>query len=264
MTTSWEKRWNRPPTEQELTGMIDQYIREIVLYNEAITMGLDQNDTVIRRRLAQKVEFLAKDLVAFIPPSEEDLTSYFDEHKTRYQQPDLFTFTQVFIDPDKRGDATLADAEVIKAKLVSEQVSLVDAPSLSDGFMLQNYYPGKDPSEIQKLFGSGFTKTFVNLETGQWHGPVLSGYGVHLIYIQDRIKAAPPTFESVREQVTEEWDADKREELNEQFYTSLRKRYNVVIEKPAIATADLTVTNLAPLQELASLQEVATQRETVE
>ena len=107
MQTSWQKRWNRPPTDKELVGLIQQYIRETVLYREALTMGLNQHDQVIRRRLAQKLEFLAKDLVALTPPTDEELQAYFDEHRERYQAPVLYTFTQVYIDPDKRGDATL-------------------------------------------------------------------------------------------------------------------------------------------------------------
>src|SRR5210317_401344 len=113
MKTAWGKRWNRPPTAAELDGLIQQYIRETVLYREALTMGLNQHDQVIRRRLAQKLEFLARDLVALTPPTAEELQVYFAENRDRYQEPVRYTFTQVFIDPDKRGDATLADAETI-------------------------------------------------------------------------------------------------------------------------------------------------------
>ncbi|MBW2577385.1 MAG: peptidyl-prolyl cis-trans isomerase [Deltaproteobacteria bacterium] len=109
MQTSWQKRWNRPPTPEELDGLIQQYIRETVLYREALTMGLNQHDQVIRRRLAQKLEFLAKDLVALTPPADEELVAYFDANKDRYQEPVLYTFTQVFFNPDKRGNATQCD-----------------------------------------------------------------------------------------------------------------------------------------------------------
>ena len=106
MKTTWQKRWNRPPTEAEFDGLIHQYIRETVLYCEALTMGLNKHDQVIRRRLAQKLEFLAKDLVALTPPTDEELQTYFAKHQDRYQEPVLYTFTQLFIDPDKRGAAT--------------------------------------------------------------------------------------------------------------------------------------------------------------
>mgnify|MGYP001825407399 FL=1 len=103
------------------------------------------------------------------------MQDYFAEHRDRYQQPPLYTFTQVFIDPDKRGDATLDDAEEIKARLIAQGEAIEDAGALGDDFMLQSYYPAKDPIEIQKIFGNGFTEPLMQLAKGQWHGPVLSG-----------------------------------------------------------------------------------------
>ena len=232
MQASWQKRWNRPPTAQEFDGLIQQYIKETVLYREALTMGLNQHDQVIRRRLAQKLEFLAKDLVALTPPTDEELLTYFDAHQARYQEPARYTFTQVFIDPDKRGDATLDDAEAIKASLIVKGDAVEDPGALGDDFMLQTWYPEKDAVEIQKLFGSGFSESLVELSPGQWHGPILSGYGVHLVYVSSISEPPAPVFAEVRERVTQDWKADRGEELNEQFYASLREQYTVVIEKP--------------------------------
>jgi hypothetical protein len=234
MQTSWQKRWNRPPTVEELEGLIQQYIRETVLYREALTMGLNKHDQVIRRRLAQKLEFLAKDLVALTPPTDEELVAYFDAHQDRYQKPALYTFTQVFFNPDKRGDTTLDDAEAVKATLTARGDAIEDAGALGDDFMLQSYYPEKDQIEIQKLFGSGFTQSLVELSPGQWHGPVLSGYGTHLVYVSSIHEPSPPVFEEVREQVVQDWTSEKSEELNEQFYANLRDSYTIVIEQPAV------------------------------
>jgi peptidyl-prolyl cis-trans isomerase C len=231
MRTSWEKRWNRPPTAQEFDGLVQQYIRETVLYREALTMGLNQHDGVIRRRLAQKLEFLAKDLVALTPPTEEELTTYFDEHGERYQEPPRFTFTQVFIDPDKRGDATLDDAAAIKAQLIAQGDAIEDPGALGDDFMLQNYYQEKDGLEIRKQFGSGFAESLAALSPGEWHGPVLSGYGTHVVYVHHIVEPPAPIFAEVRERVTQDWTSAKSEELNEQFYASLREQYTVVIEE---------------------------------
>ena len=231
MQTAWQKRWNRPPTAEEFDGLIQQYIRETVLYREALTMGLNKHDQVIRRRLAQKLEFLAKDLVALTPPADEELLTYFDAHQDRYQEPARYTFTQVFIDPDKRGDATLADAEKIKATLMARGDAIDNAGILGDTFMLQNYYPEKEQAEIQKLFGSGFAESLVELSVGQWHGPVLSGYGVHLVYVDNVSEPPAPVFAEVRERVMQDWKSEKGEELNEKFYVNLRDRYTVVIEE---------------------------------
>jgi len=238
MRTSWRKRWNRPPTPEEFDGLIQQYIRETVLYREALTMGLNQHDQVIRRRLAQKLEFLAKDLVALTPPTEEELVAYFDANKDRYQLPPLYTFTQVFIDPDKRGGATLDDAATIMAALIARGDDIENAGDLGDDFMLQGYYPEKDPLEIQKFFGSGFAESLVALAPGQWYGPVLSGYGTHLVYVSSVIEPPEPDFAEVRERVSQDWTADRSEELGEEFYENLRAGYQVVIEEPSVEAGD--------------------------
>jgi len=231
MQTSWQKRWNRSPTSEELDGLVQQYIKETVLYREALTMGLNQHDTVIRRRLAQKLEFLAKDLVALTPPTEEELLTYFNEHISFYQELALYTFTQVFIDPDKHGDATLADAEKIKAMLIAKGDVIENAGELGDDLMLQNYYPENDKAAIQRLFGSGFTESLTELSVGQWHGPVMSGYGVHLVYVHSVIEPPAPVFAEVRERVTVGWETARGIEFNEKFYTSLRDQYTIVIEE---------------------------------
>jgi len=229
---SWQKRWNRLPTKAEMDGLIQQYIRETVLYREALTMGLNQHDQVIRRRLAQKLEFLARDLVALTPPTVEELQAYFAAHRDRYQEPLRYSFTQVFLDPDRRGDATLEDAEKIKAALIAKGDAIEDAGELGDNFMLQNHYQENALIEIRKNFGNGFAESLAGLSPGQWHGPVLSGYGVHLVYVSHISEPPAPVFAEVRERVTQDWKAVKEEELNDKFYASLRDRYTIIIEAP--------------------------------
>jgi hypothetical protein len=151
-----------------------------------------------------------------------------------YTEPTLFTFTQVFIDPDKRGDATLDDAESIKAVLIANGENVEDVSELGDSLMIQNYYPEKDQAEIQKQFGSGFAESLVELSPGLWHGPVLSGYGVHLVYVHNIVKPPAIAFEEVRQRVTLDWETEKGIELNDQFYKSLREQYTVDIEEPAV------------------------------
>ena len=231
LTDTWQKRWNRPPTPEERKGLVDQYLREVILSREALAMGLDQNDTVIRRRLAQKLEFLSQDLLRPKSPSEGELRAYFETNIDRYQPPDLITLTHVFFDPDKRGDRTLEDAETVKAKLIALKEPPQDARSFGDPFMLQSYYPERSKAELAKLFGRGFAGPVFKLEPQKWHGPVLSGYGTHLVYVHDRQEAQPPVFADVKEQVRQQWESDKREQLNEQFVASIVARYDVTIEK---------------------------------
>ena len=230
LTDSWQKRWNRPPTPRERAGIIDQYLREMILYREALAMGLDKDDSVIRRRLAQKLEFLSQDLISPQPPTEDELQSYFKAHIDRYQAPERITMTHVFFDPDKRGEHTLTDAETIRTELIALKQPPQEARSYGDPFMLQSYYPERSEAELLKLFGSGFARSVFELAPQQWHGPVLSGYGTHLVYVHDRQEAQPPVFADVKEQVRQQWESDKREQLNEQFVASIVARYDVTIE----------------------------------
>jgi hypothetical protein len=243
LTDAWQKRWNRPPTPEEKEGLIKQYLREMILSREAIAMGLDKDDSVIRRRLAQKLEFLSNDLITPQPPTDDELKTYFNEHIKQYQAPDLVTMTHVFIDPDLRGNQTLIDAEAIKIKLQALNEHPRDARAYGDPFMLQSYYPERSEAELLKLFGSGFARSVFELASHQWHGPVLSGYGTHLVYVHDNQVPELTIFSDVKDQVQQEWVNDKREELNAQFVDSMMARYDVIIEDDpgGEKSGDLTV-----------------------
>jgi peptidyl-prolyl cis-trans isomerase C len=237
----WQKKWNRPPSDVEMVGLVRDHLRETVLYREAVAMGLDKDDVIIRRRMAQKLEFLAQDLIQPETPTAAELQTFFQENLDRYQIPPLLTFTHVFLDPDKRGDDTLADAEQLKAELIANATVPDEASDLGDRFMLQAYYPERDEADLAKLFGGEFARSIMALEPETWHGPVLSGYGTHLVYVQARLESPPPTFEQVAERVGEDLVNEEREKLNQEYLDSLLARYNVVIEgedKDGEANAD--------------------------
>jgi len=227
---AWAKQWKRPPTPVERQGLIKQYLRETVLYREAVAMGLDKDDTIIRRRLAQKLEFLSQDLIRPSPPTEEELLTYFEDHLDRFRAPDLITVTQIFFDPDKRDAQALEEAEIIKAKLEALPQPPADGRDFGDSFMLQSYYPERSQDELSKLFGGEFAQSVFDLKPEQWHGPVLSGYGVHLVYVHQHQEAPLPTLSQVEERVRQNWEDERRQDLNEQFIAGLLARYNVIIE----------------------------------
>jgi hypothetical protein len=231
LRTSWEKRWNRPPTPEEQAGLIREHIRQTVFYREALAMGLDADDLIIRRRLAQKLEFLVQDLAASAPPTEKELRGYFAEHPERYERPALVTFNHVFVDPDARGDETLVDAERIGAALRALDPPTEGASDLGDRFMLQSYYPDRDELEVAKLFGAEFARTVAKLEPGSWQGPILSGYGVHWVYVDAKTPALLPEFADVRDRVAQDWEDRRREEVDQEYYAGLLERYEVVIEE---------------------------------
>ena len=152
----WKSRWNRPPTRRELDGLIDSYIREEILFRQAVAMGLDEDDPVTRRRMGQKLEFLTNDLVRLAEPKEGELEKYFAENIARFTAPDQITFLQVFFDPDQRDETTLGDANAELARLRNAGVPNPDTLEAGDRFMMQNYHHSISALELRKQFGGGF------------------------------------------------------------------------------------------------------------
>ncbi len=234
LTNQWTRLWSRPPTEDELAGIIRDQVRVKILYREALAMGLDDGDIVIERRLAQKVEFLAQSLITPEEPSDEELTNWYTANADRFKQPDLYTVTHIFFDPDKREETTLDDAKVALDALNKLDELPASYGGYGDRFMLQNYYPNRSELELRKLFGSGFVDRVVKLEPGIWHGPVLSGYGTHLVLVNDVIRALQPTYEDIKERLTEEWMAEQVTDLSERFIDNLISRYEIVVEETEV------------------------------
>jgi len=228
----WKARWNRPPTREELDGIINAYVREDILYRQAVIMGLDKDDTVTRRRMAQRLEFLTNDLVRLAEPAEGELEKYLQDNITQFQSPDQITFIQVFFDPDQRDETTLDDAAKVLAELRAAGVPDPTTLEAGDSLMLQSYYQSVSELEVRKQLGSGFASAVMELELGTWHGPVLSGYGVHLVYVFERLEPPPPALADVEPLVLEVWQAEQIESFNEKFYEGLKSRYEIVIDDP--------------------------------
>jgi hypothetical protein len=231
LSSTFTRTWQRPPTQQELAGLIQDYIREEVLYREATALGLDRDDTVIRRRLRQKMEFVSEDVAAKVEPTDEELRDYLVQHPEKFREEDRFTFSQVFLDPDRRGNSLESDLEDILAKL-NNIGTKIDISALGDGLLLEHNFKSATASEINKLFGEKFASQLSRLEPGKWQGPIKSGYGVHLVFIEERTKGRIPPLDGVRAAVRREWANERRLEANDKFYKDLLKRYTVVIEQP--------------------------------
>lgn len=237
LTNQWKRTWNRSPTEDEFAGIIRSHVRVQILHREALAMGLDQGDTVIERRLAQKVELLANSLITPEEPSAEALKAWYADNPDRFKEPDLYTITHIFFNPDKREETTLDDAQAVLNVLNSLDTSPSDYSAYGDRFMLQNYYPSRSELELRKLFGTGFVEQVVELEPGIWHGPVLSGYGTHLVIVNDVVLSPPPAYDVVEAQLKEAWLAEQVNELSKRFIDNLIARYEVIVEE-----ADVPVT----------------------
>lgn len=222
-------QWERPPTREELDGLVEQQIREEVLYREAVAMGLDQNDAIVRRRLVQKLEFLSQDLVDD-NASESDLRAFFETHAASFEEPAVLTFSHVYFNPDRRGDSLRGDAELLLADL---RAGSVDEPAeLGDTFLLPLSFAQRSAREVAGLFGTDFAAQLTALEVGSWQGPVVSGYGLHLVLLQVRVDAHLPEFGVVRDKVHTEYLNVQRRDADERMYQRLRERYRIDIAWP--------------------------------
>ncbi len=228
----WQKKRQRPPTQAELKGMIEQQIREEVLYREALAMGLDQNDAIVRRRLAQKIEFITADIAAQSEPTDAELEEYMAKHADKFEVPGRISFVHVYLNRDHRGDNVQQDARSLLDQL-SKPGSQTEFMTAGDPFMLGQQHEKMTRHDVSRLFGNDFVNSIFTLPVGSWQGPVSSGYGLHLIRIDDKTEAVQPDLSVVRDKVYSEWQALQRRDMDKAFYQSLRQRYEIIIEDAA-------------------------------
>jgi peptidyl-prolyl cis-trans isomerase C len=229
--TMWSKRMGREPTVEELRGQVNQLIREQVLSREAVSMGLDEGDVVVRRRLAQKMNFLFKDLSDITEPTDGELKEYLQKKRSTYEIPQRMTFTHVYFNTDRRGQEGAEKAiQSLIRKLNTEKGILPNTLELGDPFLLQSSYSNKSPAEIRREFGSRFTETVFGLEPRTWQGPVVSGYGLHAVYIHEHCNAELPDFSELKERLKVDWIGEKQREITLRIYEKLLGRYQVLVE----------------------------------
>jgi hypothetical protein len=234
MAEGFARTWRRPATRDELEGLIKDQVQEEVYCREAMALGLDKDDTVIRRRLRQKMEFISDDIAALAEPSDEELSAYLKAHADAFGVQRQFTFSQVYLNPERHGENLTRDT----AQLLTQLQETGDEDDLSqrgDSFLLEHKFQSLPTSEIVRQFGENFAAKLGELSLGQWVGPVESGYGVHLVRVSERAEGRMPELAEVRDAVRREWANTRRLEANEKFYQELLKRYVVTVERPTPA-----------------------------
>jgi hypothetical protein len=234
LTVSFTRTWQRPPTAPELTGLIEDYIREEVLYREAMAMGLDRDDTIVRRRLRQKLEFLTEETAETAPPSDAELQAFLQQHADAFRVEPRLAFRHVYLNRERRGDAIDTEARELLAQLTTGATT-PDPAALGDPFLLPHAFVLLSRNEITRLFGDTFATQLQHLELGRWAGPLESAYGLHLVLVHERTDGRLPALAEVRQAVQREWLAARRKEVNEQFYQHLRARYTIIVEQPQAA-----------------------------
>jgi len=227
LAATFRRTWLRPPTRKELAGLVEDRIKEEILYREALALGLDREDQVIRRRLRQKMEFVSTDLTEPEPPTEAQLQAYLDANMDRFRTTERLSFTQVYLKEDGPERAT-----ALLQQVTGHPPSQVDLDQLGDASLLPGAMRQADRAEIGRVFGNGFADALSSAPLRRWSGPYASPYGRHLVYVAEHLPAQEPKLSEVRAAVEREWLAAREREANERFYQALRKRYTVEVAYP--------------------------------
>lgn len=229
LAESFARTWMRPPTAQELAGLVDDYVKEEIFYREAIIMGLDRDDTVIRRRLRQKLEFISDDVAASAEPGDTELQAYLSQHAEKFVQPGRLSFEQVYFSSEKRGESARRDTEKLLAELSSASAA-VDIVEAGDPTLLPTSLSAATPQEIANAFGEEFALQVEEAPVAQWSGPIQSSFGWHAVRVDERATSTTPTLEEIRPIVLREWQVEQRQKLSDAFYQALRDQYEVRVE----------------------------------
>ena len=231
LVETWQRTWQRPPTQVELEGLVEDHIREEILYREAIALGLDRDDTIIRRRLRQKMEFLPQDLVDQVEPTDAELRTYLRENADAYQVETRVSFQHIYLNLERRGTAAEGDARRLLADLKANG-GPVEPAVLSDPILLPYDLESLSESEVARLFGQEFASRLIEIAPGGWTGPLGSSYGLHLVRVREGLPARVPGLSEVRKAVERDWQFMRRQELDDQFFRSLKERYAIEVQLP--------------------------------
>ncbi len=220
----------RPPTQQELEGLVASFVKEEVNYREGLKLGLDRDDTIIRRRMQQKVEFLMEPNASELEVTDEVLAEYLKENQEKFRIPDSYKIQQLFFDPSKRSDP-ISDATGVRDRLTSD-AEFADVDQLGDPTLLPASLELSRIDRIAANFGNEFADALAYAEVGTWAGPIKSTYGVHLVLVDEHVEARDPSLEEVRRAVVRDWQTRKRREIADSRYQQLLDGYDVEIVWP--------------------------------
>jgi parvulin-like peptidyl-prolyl isomerase len=233
LRAAYERQFGQPPGVGEMREQVTAHIREEVLFREAVALGLDRDDTIVRRRLAQKMEFLANDIVRAAEPRDAELREFFEKNSSRYARTGRVSFRHVYFSKEKRGpDAESAAREGLVALKNGESDE-----ALGDPFLHGFEFAEREPGDVVAAFGVDFAKQLETQATGKWSGPIASSYGIHLVRVVARTQPDVVTFDAVRETVLRDFNEERRLAANRDIFEKLCQRYDVAVDETALTKA---------------------------
>ena len=222
LVRQYQASFNRSPTAAEIRGLIDTYIHDEIVYREGLSMGLDEDDAVIKRRVRQKYDLIAEEEERS-EPTEADLLAYLKANPGKFLRPAVVSFDQVFFDPATIGPQAIGAAKVALARGV-------DPSKFGQPSMLPRHVANSSIDLVARDFGDNFARQIAAAPVGRWVGPLASGVGVHLIRVSARAAPVVPPLDQVRAAVAREWESDQRTHSSEADYRRVRADYEVVIK----------------------------------
>ena len=240
LAVGYARTWQKTPTEAELKGLIDEYVKDEIATREAIAMGLDRDDTIIRRRLRQKLEFLAEETIQQAPTTEADLKAWMTRHPEAFHSEPQIAFRQVYINASRRGPTARADAEKLLAKVRAAGPN-ASVDTLGDQTMLPAQQGLAPLFDAARTFGDDFAQALMRCDVGQWRGPIESSFGLHLVLVTQKISEAPQDLAAIRPQVEREVMLERKNKELQNLYDKLLYKYTVKIEQPVTAPSGTMV-----------------------
>jgi peptidyl-prolyl cis-trans isomerase C len=237
----FERQFGKAPDGEELRGLVTAHVREEVLCREALALGLDRDDTIVRRRLAQKMEFLTDDLVSAAEPGDADVRKFFEKNASGYAKPAQVSFRHVYFSKEKRGakvEATAREALAALAGGASDE-------AMGDAFLHGFVFAERETQDITALFGAEYAERMAALRVGEWSGPVESSYGLHLVRVEARGAVKPASFDAVRSRVVRDFNEERRRAANLAIFEKLRERYQVKVDEAALSKAAAPTNKMA-------------------
>jgi peptidyl-prolyl cis-trans isomerase C len=228
----FEAQWQRPPTPDEFRNLVEDKVQEEILYREALAMGLDKDDTIVRRRMAQKMRFLAEDVAAAHEPTTDVLKAWFEKNRDKFALPSRVSFRHLYFSPDRRGKRARDDAAQALTQLAGQPEDAPLAATLADPFMFQDYYRDRAPDYLGKEFGPLFAQAVEKLVPGSWQGPIESGFGWHLVFVDTLIPGRIPAFEEIEPDVKTAWLGEQKALAWQKAYKDMRAKYTVLLPAP--------------------------------
>ena len=235
LAVHWLAQGRPPPTTAEMRELVEERVSEEILSREAIALGLDKDDEIIKRRLVQKMNFLAQDLAALQAPSDAELAEWYAQNSDRFALPPRASFRHLYFSFDRPGARERSGAAL--DKIAGKPANAPEVAGIADPFMFQDYYAERTPEQVAREFGPPFAKALFQLKPGAWRGPIQSGYGWHLVFIDAFEPRRVPKFEEVEPDVKSAWLDQKQGEIKRATFEAMRARYTVVT--PPVESVDL-------------------------